>query len=70
MAAPATPKSSRSSARRTFRTQLQPLDRFYAAESYHQNYFERNANQPYCQTVIAPKVAKVRERYLARHKRG
>jgi peptide-methionine (S)-S-oxide reductase len=51
-------------------TQLEPLDRFYPAEGYHQNYFERNAAQPYCQIVIAPKVAKVRERYLARLKRG
>ena len=47
-----------------------PLDRFYPAEGYHQNYFERNQYQPYCQIVIAPKVAKVRERYLARLKRG
>ena len=51
-------------------TQLAPLDRFYPAEGYHQNYFERNAAQPYCQIVIAPKVAKVRQRYLARLKRG
>jgi peptide-methionine (S)-S-oxide reductase len=51
-------------------TELAPLDRFYPAEGYHQNYFERNAAQPYCQIVIAPKVAKVRERYLARLKRG
>jgi peptide-methionine (S)-S-oxide reductase len=51
-------------------TQLEPLDRFYPAEGYHQNYFERNPYQPYCQIVIAPKVAKVRERYLARLKRG
>ena len=51
-------------------TQLEPLDRFYPAEGYHQNYFERNPYQPYCQIVIAPKVAKVRERYLARLKRA
>jgi peptide-methionine (S)-S-oxide reductase len=51
-------------------TKLEPLDRFYPAEGYHQNYFERNQYQPYCQIVIAPKVAKVRERYLARLKRG
>lgn len=51
-------------------TQVQALDRFYPAEGYHQNYFERNPYQPYCQIVIAPKVAKVRERYLARLKRG
>ena len=46
-------------------TQIEPLERFYPAESYHQNYFERNPQQPYCQIVIAPKVAKVRARYLA-----
>jgi peptide-methionine (S)-S-oxide reductase len=51
-------------------TQLEPLDCFYRAEGYHQNYYERNAYQPYCQVVIAPKVAKVRERYLARLKRA
>jgi peptide methionine sulfoxide reductase MsrA len=37
---------------------------------YHQNYFEPNAYPPYCQIVIAPKMAKVRERYLARLKRA
>jgi peptide-methionine (S)-S-oxide reductase len=51
-------------------TQVEPLDRFYPAEGYHQNYFELNPYQPYCQIIIAPKVAKVRERYLARLKRG
>jgi peptide-methionine (S)-S-oxide reductase len=50
-------------------TQIEPLDRFYPAEAYHQNYFELNPYQPYCQIVVAPKVAKVRERYLARLKR-
>jgi peptide-methionine (S)-S-oxide reductase len=51
-------------------TQVEPLDRFYPAEAYHQNYFERNPYQPYCQIVIAPKVAKVRQKYLARLKRA
>jgi peptide-methionine (S)-S-oxide reductase len=50
-------------------TEVTPLDAFYPAEAYHQNYFERNPYQPYCQIVIAPKVAKARERYLARLKR-
>jgi peptide-methionine (S)-S-oxide reductase len=51
-------------------TQVEPLERFYPAEAYHQNYFERNEYQPYCQIVIAPKVAKVRQRYLARLKQA
>lgn len=45
-------------------TQIAPLDHFYPAEAYHQTYFERNPYQPYCQVVIAPKVAKFRRRYL------
>ena len=51
-------------------TEVTPLEAFYPAEGYHQNYFERNPYQPYCQIVIAPKVAKARERYLARLKRA
>jgi peptide-methionine (S)-S-oxide reductase len=51
-------------------TDLVPLDRFFPAEAYHQRYFERNPYQPYCQVVIAPKVAKARARYLARLKRA
>ena len=41
-------------------TQVAPLTRFYPAEAYHHRYFERNPRQPYCQVVIAPKVAKLR----------
>ena len=51
-------------------TQVVPLETFYPAEGYHQNYFERTPYQPYCEIVIAPRVAKVRQRYLARLKRG
>jgi peptide-methionine (S)-S-oxide reductase len=47
-------------------TRVEPLEAFYPAEEYHQRYFERNPNQPYCQIVIAPKVAKFRQKYLAR----
>ena len=47
-------------------TQVEPLEAFYPAEAYHQDYFARNPNQPYCQIVIAPKVAKFRQKYLAR----
>jgi peptide-methionine (S)-S-oxide reductase len=33
-----------------------PLENFYVAEEYHQNYFINNPNQAYCQIVIAPKL--------------
>jgi peptide-methionine (S)-S-oxide reductase len=42
---------------------------FYPAEAYHQSYFERNASQPYCQFVVAPKVAKFRKEFVERLKR-
>jgi peptide-methionine (S)-S-oxide reductase len=51
-------------------TELVPLERFYPAEGYHQDYYARDPYQPYCQVVIAPKVAKARERYLTRLKRA
>ena len=44
-------------------TQVAPLDVFYAAENYHQDYFANNPAQPYCQVVVAPKVAKFRKQY-------
>ncbi len=44
-------------------TEVVPFKEFYKAEDYHQKYFENNARQPYCQVVIAPKVAKLREHY-------
>ena len=45
-------------------TEIQPFTKFYPAEDYHQEYFANNARQPYCQIVIAPKVAKFRKQYL------
>ena len=42
-------------------TTLEKAKVFYAAESYHQDYFANNGYQPYCQSVVAPKVAKVRK---------
>ena len=47
-------------------TELEPAPTFFAAEDYHQRYFERNGNQPYCQAVIAPKVAKLRKLHFER----
>ncbi len=44
-------------------TQILPFKNFYPAEAYHANYFEMNADAPYCQLVIEPKVEKVRKRF-------
>ncbi len=49
-------------------TELTPFDIFYRAEEYHQNYFQNNPYQPYCQFVVAPKVAKFRQKYAQRRK--
>jgi peptide-methionine (S)-S-oxide reductase len=51
-------------------TEVAALDRFYPAEAYHQDYYARNPYQPYCQVVIAPKVAKARDKFLTRLKRA
>jgi peptide-methionine (S)-S-oxide reductase len=45
-------------------TEVTPFDKFYPAEDYHQEYFTRNGTQPYCSTVIAPKVAKFRKQFM------
>jgi peptide-methionine (S)-S-oxide reductase len=50
-------------------TEVTPLDTFYPAERYHQEYYRRNPNQGYCQIVIAPKVAKARRVFLSKLKR-
>ena len=39
-------------------TEISPLDVFYPAEGYHQNYYNNDSNQPYCQMVILPKINK------------
>jgi peptide-methionine (S)-S-oxide reductase len=47
-------------------TQIEPLTQFWPAEDYHDAYYRRNTRQPYCQVVIEPKVAKFRQKYLAK----
>ena len=42
---------------------------FYPAENYHQDYFARNGAQPYCQVVVAPKVAKFRKTFAEQLKK-
>lgn len=49
-------------------TELSPISAFYPAEDYHQEYFAQNGSQPYCQFVVAPKVAKFRKQYADRLK--
>ena len=44
-------------------TEVVPLGKFYPAEDYHQNYFEKNIDQPYCAYVIQPKLEKLRSRF-------
>jgi peptide-methionine (S)-S-oxide reductase len=50
-------------------TEVTPSSTFYQAEDYHQEYFKHNSQQPYCQVVVAPKVAKFRKQYLAKLKK-
>jgi peptide-methionine (S)-S-oxide reductase len=50
-------------------TEVTPAPHFYVAEPYHQEYFENNPRQPYCQYVVAPKVAKFRAKFAARVKK-
>lgn len=45
-------------------TELAPMTVFYPAEEYHRRYYRRHPEQPYCQVVIAPKLVKVRQRFV------
>ncbi len=45
-------------------TEVAPLEKFWPAEDYHDNYFAQNPQNPYCAVVIAPKVAKARKMFL------
>ncbi|WP_410767548.1 peptide-methionine (S)-S-oxide reductase MsrA [Haloferax sp. DFSO60] len=44
-------------------TEIEPLETFYEAEGYHQDYFEKNPDQPYCVINVTPKIKKVREKF-------
>ena len=50
-------------------TELTAAPVFYPAEDYHQDYFANNPYQPYCMAVVAPKVVKARQKFLAKLKR-
>ena len=45
-------------------TEVAPLEKFWPAEEYHNDYFAQNPQNPYCAVVIAPKVSKARKLFL------
>ncbi len=47
----------------SFVTQILPYGKFYKAEDYHQDYYEKNKTAPYCQIVINPKIQKLLEEF-------
>ncbi len=47
-------------------TEISPLETFYEAEAYHQNYYEKNPSQGYCVVNVEPKVKKVREKFASK----
>lgn len=42
-------------------TEITPINNFYPAEDYHQDYFDLNGDNPYCQAVVKPKLEKFRK---------
>jgi len=65
-------EKSKSAAQKNFRspivTEIVPLKKFYAGEGYHQDYFQNNPNEGYCQAIIRPKVEKFQKKLKeARH---
>jgi peptide-methionine (S)-S-oxide reductase len=65
-------EKSRAAAAKTFRdpitTEIVPLEKFWVAEKYHQDYFRRNPNAGYCSYVIAPKIKKLEKQLAAERK--
>jgi peptide-methionine (S)-S-oxide reductase len=65
-------EASRAAAAKTFRdpitTEIVPLEKFWPAEAYHQDYFRRNPHAGYCAYVIAPKVKKLEQQIAAEKK--
>lgn len=49
-------------------TEVTAFDKFWPAEDYHQEYFANNPNQGYCAAIVAPKVAKFRQKFASRLK--
>jgi peptide-methionine (S)-S-oxide reductase len=49
-------------------TDVESLKAFYPAETYHKDYFMKHPREPYCQAVIAPKIAKLQKTFLSKLK--
>ncbi len=49
-------------------TEVTPLDVFYKAEDHHQEYYDNNSAQPYCQVIIDPKIRKLRKNFQSKLK--
>jgi peptide-methionine (S)-S-oxide reductase len=49
-------------------TTVEPATKFFVAEDYHQEYYENNSSQPYCQFVVAPKVKKFQKKFAEKMK--
>jgi len=45
-------------------TSVEPIKVFYKAETYHKDYYKKHPKEPYCQAVIAPKIAKLQHRFI------
>ncbi|UJG44073.1 MAG: peptide-methionine (S)-S-oxide reductase MsrA [Candidatus Heimdallarchaeum endolithica] len=45
-------------------TEVKIIDKFYRAEEYHQNYYQKNKNKAYCRAVIAPKLEKINKTFI------
>ena len=46
-------------------TEIKPLEKFYEAEDYHKDFYQKNPSQPYCQIVINPKLQKLEKQFSA-----
>lgn len=50
-------------------TQVNPVETFYPGEDYHQDYFNNNPENQYCQAVVSPKLAKFRKTFVEKLKK-